>query len=348
MRAASPNSLRNLAAAALATALLALSACTKDAAPAPDDDDGWTPDPQPMVTDFTLVVTPAAPKVVLGGDLAFKVRVENHGQIAATVNIPRLGRDSVTFTVRGGPFDVARLDPIPVREDPRGAMQDPPATQSIGPGESAEGEIRITAVQTGTLVFTPVYVCQALDGPLTCAPVTVEVTPSPEGAHLGVRLQTTQGTMDMKLRGDLAFQTATAWATLVKKGFYDGTRFHRVMKGFMAQGGDPKGQGWGGPGYMLRRELHGKLPHRRGVFSMARQARPDTAGSQFFIMFHDAPQLDEAGYTTFGELVAGEETLARIESIASEVPDDPSAPGGVDQSPKEPVIIQKASLILLP
>ena len=83
--------------------------------------------------------------------------------------------DGVTFTVRGGPFDVARLDPMPVREDPRGAMPDPPTTKTVGPGESVEGEIRVTAVQTGTLVFTAVYVCQALDGPLTCVPTENEV-----------------------------------------------------------------------------------------------------------------------------------------------------------------------------
>ncbi|MCE9635869.1 MAG: peptidylprolyl isomerase [Planctomycetes bacterium] len=156
-----------------------------------------------------------------------------------------------------------------------------------------------------------------------------------------MRLETSHGTIDAKLRADLAFQTATAYATLVKRGFFDGIKFHRVIQGFMAQGGDPKGEGWGGPGYTLRRELHGKLPHTRGVFSMARQQRPDTAGSQFFIMFRNAPELDKLGYTTFGEMAAGGETLARIEALGSNAPD------GGPQAPKEPISIKKATLIFL-
>jgi peptidyl-prolyl cis-trans isomerase B (cyclophilin B) len=109
----------------------------------------------------------------------------------------------------------------------------------------------------------------------------------------------------------------------------------------MAQGGDPTAQGWGGPGYMLPRELHGKLAHTRGVFSMARQSEPDTAGSQFFIMFRNAPELDRLGYTTFGEMVEGADVLKKFESLGS------AAADGSDQSPREPIQIRKATLLYL-
>jgi peptidyl-prolyl cis-trans isomerase B (cyclophilin B) len=323
---------------AVAGVLAALAACAKPETP---PDDGWKAEPSPEARDFRLVVTAAAPKVTLGDDLVFRVRVENSGPVRTKLNVPRLGRDSVSFKVRGAPFDVAWLDPRPVKETPRGAMPNPPEVKEAGQGEYVEGEIRVTAALCGSFSFSPVYTCQALGGPLSAEPVKVEVVPSPEGSVLGARLDTTHGAIDVKLRADIAFQTVTAFATLVKKGFFDGLKFHRVVAGFMAQGGDPMGQGYGGPGYMLRRELHGKLPHKRGVFSMARQQDPDTAGSQFFILFRDAPELDKLGYTTFGEMVGGADVLKKIESLGSNAPD------GSDQSPREPVQIKKASLLVL-
>jgi len=319
--------------------LVALAACTEPAAPPPDD--GWTPEPAPEVGNFKLVVSAAEPSVTLGDDLVFRVRVENGGAVPTKLNVPRLGRDSVTFKVRGEPFDVAWLDPRPVKETDRGSMPNPPEVKQVGTGEYVEGEIRVTAALCGAFSFSPVYTCQALGAPLSAAPVKVEVVPSPQGAALGARLDTTHGTIDVRFRADLAYQTVTSFATLVKKGFFDGVKFHRVVAGFMAQGGDPMGQGYGGPGYQLRRELHGKLPHARGVFSMARQKDPDTAGSQFFIMFRPAPELDRLGYTTFGEMTAGADVLKKIESLGSNAPD------GSDQSPREPVQIKKASLIFL-
>jgi peptidyl-prolyl cis-trans isomerase B (cyclophilin B) len=326
---------RRTALAALAAALAA--ACSE---PPPAPDDGWKPDPQPETADFRLVVA-AEPRVELGGDLVFRVKVENHGAIAARLNVPRLGRDSVSFKVRSDSFDTAWLDPIPVKETPRGNEPSPPEVREVPPGGSVEGEIRQAAVLCGKFTFAPVYSCQALPGPLAGEPVKVEVVPASGMGSLGVRLETTHGTIDVKLRPDLAFQTCTSFATLVKSGFYDGVRFHRIVAGFMAQGGDPTGEGWGGPGYAIRRELHGRLPHRRGVISMARQRHPDTAGSQFFLMFRDDPNLDRGGYTTFGEMVSGNDTLQRLESLGSNAPD------GGDQSPKEPVSIRKASIFLV-
>ena len=107
-----------------------------------------------------------------------------------------------------------------------------------------------------------------------------------------------------ELYPDIAPNTVNNFISLVKKGFYDGVIFHRVIPGFMIQGGDPKGTGVGGPGYSIRGEFSSNgfkndLKHSRGVLSMARTMAPNSAGSQFFIMHADAPHLDDQ-YAAFG------------------------------------------------
>jgi peptidyl-prolyl cis-trans isomerase B (cyclophilin B) len=100
------------------------------------------------------------------------------------------------------------------------------------------------------------------------------------------------------------------FVTLAKKGFYNGLTFHRVLEGFMAQGGDPTGTGGGGPGYTIPAEFS-RIPHKRGTVSMARTPDPDSAGSQFFICFADTPMLD-GQYTVFGEVMRGMDVVDKI------------------------------------
>jgi peptidylprolyl isomerase/peptidyl-prolyl cis-trans isomerase B (cyclophilin B) len=100
------------------------------------------------------------------------------------------------------------------------------------------------------------------------------------------------------------------FVTLAKKGFYDGLAFHRVVPGFVAQGGDPKGDGTGGPGYKVKAEFN-KQKHLRGSVAMARSAAPDSAGSQFYITFGPQPSLD-GQYTVFGRVVSGMEHVDKI------------------------------------
>ena len=119
--------------------------------------------------------------------------------------------------------------------------------------------------------------------------------------------------MKAELYPDVAPNTVNNFISLVKKGFYDGLIFHRVIAGFMIQGGDPEGSGIGGPGYSIKGEFNyngveNNLKHSRGVLSMARAQHPDSAGSQFFIMHADAPHLD-GQYAAFGKLVEGEDVL---------------------------------------
>ena len=136
--------------------------------------------------------------------------------------------------------------------------------------------------------------------------------------------------MKAELYPDVAPNTVNHFISLVKKGFYDGLIFHRVIAGFMIQGGDPEGSGMGGPGYSIKGEFNyngveNNLKHSRGVLSMARAQHPDSAGSQFFIMHADAPHLD-GQYAAFGKLVEGEDVLDSIASIDTDWSDRPRTP----------------------
>ena len=133
--------------------------------------------------------------------------------------------------------------------------------------------------------------------------------------------------MKAELYPDVAPNTVNNFISLVKKGFYDGLIFHRVIAGFMIQGGDPEGSGMGGPGYSIKGEFNyngveNNLKHSRGVLSMARAQHPDSAGSQFFIMHADAPHLD-GQYAAFGKLVEGEDVLDSIDTDWSDRPRTP-------------------------
>jgi peptidylprolyl isomerase/peptidyl-prolyl cis-trans isomerase B (cyclophilin B) len=106
-------------------------------------------------------------------------------------------------------------------------------------------------------------------------------------------------------------KTVENFVTLARKGFYDGLKFHRVVPGFVVQGGDPKGDGTGGPGYTVKAEFN-KQKHVRGTLAMARAQDPDSAGSQFYITFGPQPQLD-GSYTVFGRVVSGMELVDKIQ-----------------------------------
>ena len=130
-----------------------------------------------------------------------------------------------------------------------------------------------------------------------------------------------------ELYPDVAPNTVANFVSLVEKGFYDGLIFHRVIPGFMIQGGDPTGTGMGGPGYRIVGEfrLNGvknDLKHTRGVLSMARSMHPDSAGSQFFIMHEDAPHLD-GQYAAFGKVIEGMDAVDAIANTETGAQDRP-------------------------
>jgi peptidyl-prolyl cis-trans isomerase B (cyclophilin B) len=142
-------------------------------------------------------------------------------------------------------------------------------------------------------------------------------------------IETRFGNMEIRFFPDVAPKHVNNFIELAKKGFYDGTIFHRVIPGFMIQGGDPNSKspdksqhGMGGPGYMVKAEFNEK-PHKRGTLSMARSGQPDSAGSQFFICVADAPFLDRQ-YTVFGEVVSGMEVVDKIVSQPRDPKDNPN------------------------
>ena len=136
--------------------------------------------------------------------------------------------------------------------------------------------------------------------------------------------------MKGELYPDVAPQSVGNFAALANSGFYDGLIFHRVIPGFMIQGGDPKGVGVGGPGYCIRGEFsangfQNNLAHSRGVLSMARTMAPNSAGSQFFIMHEDSPHLD-GQYAAFGKVIEGIEVVDKICSVRTDYNDKPRIP----------------------
>lgn len=138
------------------------------------------------------------------------------------------------------------------------------------------------------------------------------------------------GEIKCELYPDIAPISVENFVKLASKGFYNGLTFHRVIPGFMIQGGCPKGDGTGGPGYTIKGEFSGNgvkndLRHTRGVLSMARAADPDSAGSQFFIMHEDAPHLD-GSYAAFGKVISGMDVVDRIASVRTDYMDMPLAP----------------------
>ncbi len=141
--------------------------------------------------------------------------------------------------------------------------------------------------------------------------------------HSGDKIQ-------LELYPDIAPNTVNNFVSLVNKGFYNGLKFHRVIRGFMIQGGDPEGNGMGGPGYSIKGEFsynhfNNDLKHSAGVISMARSQRPDSAGSQFFIMHKDSPHLD-GSYAAFGKVIEGQSVVNKIAETKTDYSDAPMEP----------------------
>ena len=145
-------------------------------------------------------------------------------------------------------------------------------------------------------------------------------------------------TIRLELYPEIAPVTVENFLDLVKKGFYNGLTFHRIIPGFMIQGGDPSRNGTGGPGYKIKGEFRSNgvkndLKHERGVISMARAFDPNSAGSQFFIMHEDAPHLD-GEYAAFGKVIEGLDTVDEIASVET----------GFQDAPVNKVIMEKVEI----
>lgn len=169
-------------------------------------------------------------------------------------------------------------------------------------------------------IFLAIFAAACRDGAAGGNAISNQKPMSEQKDEVAV-IETTDGVMVIKFWQDVAPKTVENFKKLAREGFYDGTAFHRVIKGFMIQGGDPLTKdesaknrwGTGGPGYTIRAEFNTR-PHVRGVISMARSQHPDSAGSQFFICHGDARFLDRQ-YTAFGQLIKGDDVLDKIANV---------------------------------
>lgn len=157
-------------------------------------------------------------------------------------------------------------------------------------------------------------------------PVVDTFTPDPSKTLIAT-ITTSEGVMTAELYQDLAPESVNNFATLANSGYYDGLIFHRIIEGFMIQGGDPTGTGMGGPGYSIKGEFatnghKNTLSHDRGVLSMARSNHPDSAGSQFFIMHQETKNLD-GDYAAFGKVITGLEVIDAVATSATDKSDRP-------------------------
>lgn len=157
----------------------------------------------------------------------------------------------------------------------------------------------------------------------------------PSGNPIAV-VETNLGTFQFELYLDKAPLTAQNFIALAEKGFYDGLTFHRIVPGFVIQGGDPKGDGTGGPGYTIKGEFNPELKHdAAGVVAMARKGNdPDSAGSQFYITLAPTPNLD-GSYAVFGRVIAGLDVVLKIGRVPTDARD----------RPLEPVIMERVTIV---
>jgi peptidyl-prolyl cis-trans isomerase B (cyclophilin B) len=170
--------------------------------------------------------------------------------------------------------------------------------------------------------------------------------PSMNASNEVAVIKTSEGDMVLQFWMDAAPNTVENFKKLARSGFYDGTIFHRVVKGFMIQGGDPNSKdpgkessyGQGGPGYKIKAEFNDRS-HERGVISMARSSDPDSAGSQFFICLASVPRLNHQ-YTTFGKLIKGDEVLGKIGDTSVT-----RSSSGENSKPMKRVVIESIKIV---
>jgi len=194
------------------------------------------------------------------------------------------------------------------------------------------------------LLFPALLITAAIGSAFAADPVT----PTPADDQVAAVIKTTDGTMVAAFWPKEAPATVANFLKLAKSGFYNGTAFHRIIPGFMIQGGDPltkdpaneANYGTGGPGYQIKAEFN-EHKHVRGVLSMARSANPDSAGSQFFLMLGDAPHLD-GQYTAFGHLIKGDDVLKKISETPTVAND-----GGEPSKPTKRVEIKSVTIVPL-
>lgn len=296
------------------------------------------------------VTLTAQQSVALGSAIRLEVRVENRGKETLAVREPAFDYRSIDFLVQFDGGVESRL----TRYHPRAGEPSLLRGEDLAPGGVLALEHEVPAVAAGAWRFTPMF-RGARGQPVAGAAAVVRVAAAAGAERLALRIETAQGAIDCELWPELAPATCLHMAGLARGGFFDGLTFHRVIRGFMIQGGCPRGNGSGDPGYTVEAEFadpgNAAASHRAGVLSMARNGDPyeslgkepresfrNSAGSQFFICEADAVFLD-GKYTSFGRVVAG---FAAVQAIAAS-PVTQGADGAASQ-PVAPVAMSRVSL----
>ena len=301
------------------------------------------PPPAPT-SPFSISAKAKSAKVALGGEIELEITIKNVGEAEALGRPVALSTHSVMIELSGERFGEAKRY---LARFPGGiAKLKPQAQVAIAPGKSLTGTIKLPTVEAGKLTIKPVYMGfvphprqQGQRPPQPVfgeAGVEVEVTPTEGGGKFAVaKMVTNHGTVRFRFYDEAAPCHVRNFIDLAKREFYKGLTFHRVIKGFMIQGGDPDGDGSGGPGYSIPGEFSRspKYTHRPGAIAAARTSNPHSAGSQFYVCLGSPSHLN-GQYTVFGQVYEGQDVINTIGAVET---------GDADK-PKEDCVIQSLSI----
>ena len=295
---------------------------------------------------FLLKVKPAKDKVALGEKISLDLTLYSASTRVASCGKLELGSPSgVVFYVKTGTEPSRQISRLMGKYTGNDFKETQVAREELKGGKNITGKVDLLAIRPGKWEITAVYLGVEKGiwpDPVESKPFTVEVGPGPKGeTKIGARIKTSKGPMTMELLPNKAFNTVHNFLLLANNGFYGNRVFHRVMKDFMVQTGDPNGNGTGGPGWCVPAEFN-DVKHEKGVLSMARETHPNTAGSQFFVMTVTNTGLD-GRYTAFGKLVDG---MAALDALAN-VPVVRGG-GGEASDPVEKPRLEGVEMVLLP
>jgi cyclophilin family peptidyl-prolyl cis-trans isomerase len=299
-----------------------------------------------MTASPTLKLTLSAPQneIVIGDWIQIDLTVANMTDKEMKIIKPILDIDSVSFIIKNTPLSAKEKDwsfsysiiTPSVYDHKKNNMEQITLGKTGTPEAEFKTKFNIPTVTLASWQIKAYY--QGGSEIVSSEPLDFKIIPpkSEKGeikdGELTATIETSKGNMSCRFFFDAAPNTVLNFVKLAKDGFYNNLIFHRIIKGFMIQGGDPQGTGGGSPGYSIKAEFN-KNKHLKGTLSMARSSHNDSAGSQFFICLQPQQRLDNQ-YTTFGELLEGTDVLDAIGSVKT----------GANDRPLENVTIKKVSL----
>jgi cyclophilin family peptidyl-prolyl cis-trans isomerase len=313
----------------------------------------YSKEEKPMSTPSSLKLTISSPKteIIIGDWIQIDLTLTNMTNAEIKVTKPIIDIDSISFLIKNIPlqpkekewsFSYSVLAPS-VYEHNKNNLEKITLGKTGTPESEFKTKFNIPALALATWQIKADY--KGGSEIVSSEPLDFKIVPPKsekadeiiKDGELTATIETSKGNMTCRFFFNAAPNTVLNFARLAKEGFYNNLIFHRIIKGFMIQGGDPEGTGGGGPGYSIKAEFnHNK--HLKGTLSMARSTSNDSAGSQFFICLQPQQRLDHQ-YTTFGELLEGVDTLDAIGSVKTS-----GEAGNPQNKPLDNVVIKSISL----